>query len=93
MIGRMRRYLAEELRICADELARVRPIYDAVPGWRDSTVDARRAEDLPNRALDYLRFIADEVGVPISLVGVGPRRDQIVPLSLNPETIAVGIGA
>jgi adenylosuccinate synthase len=65
----------------ADELARVRPIYEALPGWRASTVGARRAEELPRQAVDYLRFIEDQIGVPVSLVGVGPGRDQIVPLA------------
>jgi adenylosuccinate synthase len=77
----------------ADRLARVRPIYDAVPGWRESTINARRAEDLPRRALDYLSFIADEVGAPVSLVGVGPRRDQIVQLSTTSGTVGAGVGA
>src|SRR5829696_7555261 len=76
-----------------DHLARVRPIYDAVPGWRESTVNARSAEDLPRRAHDFLSFISDEIGVPVSLVGVGPRRDQIVQLSMEPGAIAAGVGA
>ncbi|HLL50177.1 MAG TPA: adenylosuccinate synthetase, partial [Thermomicrobiales bacterium] len=76
-----------------DQLARVRPIYESIPGWRVSTVDARRAEDLPERALDYLRFVTDEVGVPVSLVGVGPSRDQIVRLQTNPGIVAAGIRA
>ncbi len=76
-----------------DRLARVRPIYDAVPGWHESTVNARSAEDLPRRAHDFLSFISDEIGVPVSLVGVGPRRDQIVQLSMEPGAIAAGVGA
>jgi adenylosuccinate synthase len=59
----------------------VRPVYEALPGWRASTVDARRAEDLPQLAIDYLRFIEGQIGVPVSLVGVGPGRDQIVSLA------------
>ena len=64
-----------------DQLTRVRPVYEALPGWRVSTVGARRAEELPRLAIDYLRFIEDQIGVPVSLVGVGPGRDQIVPLA------------
>ena len=74
----------------ADRLARVRPVYEALPGWRVSTVGARRAEDLPQLAIDYLRFIEDQVGVPVSLVGVGPGRDQIVPLAPPPESVVTG---
>ena len=34
--------------------------------------------DLPREARDYLEFIAENVGVPIRLVGVGPGRDQVI---------------
>jgi adenylosuccinate synthase len=68
----------------ADRLARVRPVYEALPGWRASTVAARRAEELPRLAVDYLRFIEVQIRVPVSLVGVGPGRDQIVPLAPPP---------
>jgi adenylosuccinate synthase len=71
----------------ADRLARVRPVYEALPGWRASTVGARRAEDLPQLAIDYLRFIEEQVGVPVSLVGVGPGREQIVPLAPPAESV------
>jgi len=73
--------LVNEVPARADRLARVRPVYEALPGWRASTVAARRAEELPGPAVDYLRFIEDQIGVPISLVGVGPGRDQLVPLA------------
>lgn len=65
----------------ADHLARVRPVYVELPGWRADTSTARDAEDLPGAARDYLRFIADQAGAPIGLVGVGPGRDQIVALN------------
>src|SRR5687768_16441248 len=71
----------------ADRLARVRPVYEALPGWRVSTVGARRAEDLPQLAINYLRFIEEQVGVPVSLVGVGPGREQIVPLAPPAESV------
>jgi adenylosuccinate synthase len=76
-----------------DQLARVRPVYEALPGWRVSTIDARRAQDLPQLAVDYLRFIADQVGVPVSLVGVGPGRDQIVPLAPPARSVATAAPA
>jgi adenylosuccinate synthase len=77
----------------ADRLARVRPVYESLPGWRVSTAGARQAEDLPQLAIDYLRFIEDQVGVPVSLVGVGPGRDQIVPLAPPPGTVVTGAPA
>ena len=76
-----------------DRLARVRPVYQTLPGWGVSTVGARRAQDLPQLAIDYLRFIEDQVGVPVSLVGVGPGRDQIVPLAPPAESVVTGAPA
>jgi len=71
-----------------DELARVKPIYDRLDGWKQSTVDARDPEDLPERAAAYIRYLEMQVGVPISLVGVGPGREQIVSLSSPRESLA-----
>jgi adenylosuccinate synthase len=62
-----------------DDLDRARPIYERLEGWRTSTVNVRHAADLPPRARDYLRFLEERIGVPISLVGVGPGREQLVP--------------
>jgi adenylosuccinate synthase len=70
----------------ADQLARARPVYERLEGWRTSTVNARHAVDLPGPALDYLRFVEAHIGAPVSLVGVGPDRDQIVPLAPTLES-------
>jgi adenylosuccinate synthase len=52
--------------------------YEELPGF-DADISACRDEaDLPPQARDYLRFIADFVGVPVRLVGVGPDREQVV---------------
>jgi adenylosuccinate synthase len=71
-----------------DELARVKPIYDRLDGWKQSTVDARDPDDLPERAAAYIRYLEMQIGVPISLVGVGPGREQIVPLASPQESLA-----
>jgi adenylosuccinate synthase len=76
-----------------DRLTRVRPVYEALPGWRISTVGARKEEDLPQLAIDYLRFIEDQIGVSVSLVGVGPGRHQIVPLGPPHGSVATGAPA
>jgi adenylosuccinate synthase len=76
-----------------DRLTRVRPVYEALPGWRISTVGARKEEDLPHLAIDYLRFIEDQIGVSVSLVGVGPGRHQIVPLAPPHGSVATGAPA
>jgi len=49
-----------------------------LPGWEEDLGGCRREEDLPAAARDYLEFVAEFVGVPIALVGVGPGRDQVI---------------
>lgn len=63
-----------------DELARVEPVYETVPGWLADTTSARTAADLPAGARAYIRFLEERVGAPVSLVGVGPSREQLVQL-------------
>jgi adenylosuccinate synthase len=52
--------------------------YEELPGWQEDITEARSESDLPQNARDYLRYIADFIGVPIVLVGVGPAREQVV---------------
>jgi adenylosuccinate synthase len=61
-------------------LHKVRPIYETVPGWGDDIDDAARVEDLPGAARDYVRFVEELAGVPVSFVSVGPGREQTVVL-------------
>jgi adenylosuccinate synthase len=59
-------------------LHHAKPVYTELPGWNEDITGCRTAEDLPPAARDYLQFLSDVVGVPITLVGVGPGREQIV---------------
>jgi adenylosuccinate synthase len=61
-------------------LHKVRPVYETLPGWGTEIDGAARIEDLPAAARDYLAFIADAAGVPVSFVSVGPGREQTVVL-------------
>jgi adenylosuccinate synthase len=54
------------------------PEYEELPGFDADLSSCRSAADLPQEALDYLGFIADFVGVPVRLVGVGPDREQSI---------------
>ncbi|QAY63806.1 adenylosuccinate synthase [Xylanimonas allomyrinae] len=56
------------------------PIYEELPGWREDISGARTLDDLPQNAQRYLRYLEDVSGTRISAVGVGPRRDEIVPV-------------
>ena len=56
----------------------VEPVYELMPGWQRSTGEARRLEDLPVRARQYLDRIEALAGAPIRYVGVGTRREQLI---------------
>lgn len=62
----------------ARAFARCQPIYRTVPGWKTSTEDCRKLEDLPKPALDYLRVLAELMEVPIAIVSLGASRDQTI---------------
>ncbi|HEY9797897.1 MAG TPA: adenylosuccinate synthetase, partial [Leptolyngbyaceae cyanobacterium] len=53
-------------------------IYKTLPGWQQSTDHCRSLEDLPQQALDYLKFLAELMEVPIALVSLGASRDQTI---------------
>jgi adenylosuccinate synthase len=50
--------------------------YERLPGWDDDIGDVRDERDLPQAARDYLAYVADFIGVPVGLVGVGAGREQ-----------------
>jgi adenylosuccinate synthase len=54
------------------------PIYEQLPGWKSDITAATKAADLPKEARAYVDFLSQVSGAPISVVGVGPGRDQFV---------------
>lgn len=75
-------------------VARARPIYEELPGWGEEIGDVTRFEALPLAAQRYVRRVEELVGVPVCLIGVGPRRDQTIFLerSLFGKQAAAGAG-
>ncbi|MGC8644491.1 MAG: adenylosuccinate synthase [Isosphaeraceae bacterium] len=55
-----------------------RPIYEAVPGWSEDLTGIRSWTDLPKAARNYVEFLARQVGIPVSIVSVGPDRRQTI---------------
>ncbi len=68
----------EHFPTSARQFARCRPIYKTLPGWKQSTMNCRTLEDLPREALDYLKFLAELMEVPIAIVSLGASRDQTI---------------
>ena len=61
-------------------LEKVEPVYRTLPGWQSSIAGTREWKQLPARAQDYLKFLADYLGVEIGMVSTGPGRDETIHL-------------
>ncbi len=62
-------------------LAESAPVYADLPGWTEDITAARTVDELPAAARRYLDTIQQYVGTPITLVSVGPERDQSIDMS------------
>jgi adenylosuccinate synthase len=56
----------------------VKPIYEELPGWKGDITSFTSYGQLPARAKSYVQFLEETIGVTISVVGVGPGREQFV---------------
>ncbi|MBM4142541.1 MAG: adenylosuccinate synthase [Lentisphaerae bacterium] len=63
-------------------LVRCRPVYEEMPGWRASTRNARRMEDLPAAARAYVDRLCEITGVPLGLLSVGADRNSTLRAGL-----------
>ena len=70
--------ISKEFPTNAHQFARCQPVYETCKGWQQSTVDCRSLEDLPQEALDYLKFLAELMEVPIAIVSLGASREQTI---------------
>ncbi len=64
----------------AEAFARAEPVYEEMPGWKQSTVGVVSMSALPTNAKRYLDRIEALAGVPIDVVSTGPDRDQTIVL-------------
>jgi adenylosuccinate synthase len=64
----------------AEAYARCEPIYEDMPGWKDSTVGVRDFDQLPAAARAYIKRIEEVVAVPVDIVSTGPERNENVIL-------------
>jgi adenylosuccinate synthase len=60
--------------------AQILPVLESFTGWNTDTTQAKKPEDLPVVMQQYIAFINQYLGVPVSYVSNGPGRDQIVPI-------------
>lgn len=65
---------------CLEDLAKCEPIYEEFEGWDESIADARSYEQFPENAKKYLKRIEEFTGTKISIVSVGPKRNQTIEI-------------
>jgi adenylosuccinate synthase len=56
------------------------PVYEELDGWMEEIDDATSFEDLPKEARAYVHRLEELVGVPVSVVSIGPAREQSLPV-------------
>lgn len=61
-----------------DDLRRVVPIYETLPGWQTEISNIRRVTDLPANARQYLDRLSRLIGIPVEIISVGPDREQTI---------------
>jgi len=85
----------EEIKICvgyentdsgcvgsSDALAyeNLKPIYETMPGWSESTVGATSVEQLPENAVNYIKRLEQLIECPIDIISTGPDRAETIVL-------------
>ncbi len=66
--------------LAAEVLEGCQPVYEDMPGWKDSTVGVKRYDELPENARAYLKRIEEIVGVPVDIISTGPDREETIVL-------------
>jgi len=64
----------------ADAFADVEPVYEEMPGWKESTIGITSVDQLPKNARAYIERLQSLAGVPIDIISTGPDRDQTIVL-------------
>ena len=68
------------LPLDADEITACQPIYEALPGWSETTAGLTQWDQLPTNARRYLERMQALIGAPIDMVSTGPDRVQTILL-------------
>lgn len=63
-----------------DRLMRAKPVYEYLEGFGADVSKCRKKEDLPEAALNYIRYIEKAMGVPVKYVSVGPSRNDYIEM-------------
>ncbi len=71
----------QEMSAAAEDFEHIHPGSRTLPGWQASTEGIREAKDLPRNAVNYLKFISDQLEVEIGMISTSPERDATIVAS------------
>jgi adenylosuccinate synthase len=64
-----------------EKLSNVEPVYETLPGWNNKDITCCKSySELPDQTKDYLSFISGQAGISISIISIGPKRDQTITM-------------
>ena len=70
--------IIDHLPTAAEAQARCEPVYETMPGWKESTFGARRWLDLPAEAIKYVKRVEELIECPVALLSTSPERDDTI---------------
>lgn len=56
----------------------VKPVYAELPGWKTDLTQIKDQNEFPEELNNYINFIEDEMGIPVTIASVGPNREQTI---------------
>jgi adenylosuccinate synthase len=68
-------------RFGSEYYSAVKPVYEEMPGWQESTVGVSTVEGLPQAARDYIARIEQAVGADVAMISTGPDRNETIALA------------
>jgi adenylosuccinate synthase len=68
----------DEMPYSQSDFHHATPIYETLPGWKKDISGARSFAELPDNAQRFVEFVEERIGARISVVGVGPGREEVI---------------
>lgn len=66
--------------LAADDYEGLEPVYETMPGWKESTFGLKKFEDLPENAKNYIKRLEEISGVRVDVISTGPDREETIVL-------------
>ena len=63
-----------------DSYQSLEPIYEELPGWKESTFGAKSLDELPVNARNYIRYLETAIEAPVDIISTGPDREETILL-------------